>query len=112
MPIFPAGRRWFISASWATLVVSLMHTLGSTLSSPPPDAAYQTLESTMRGYTVPLGLGMMPSMWDINRSLVFTMSICLAALGVLGVIIGQSRDASSRLLRPAAMLYLLASAGL
>jgi hypothetical protein len=112
MPLFPAGRRWFISASWATLVVSLLHTLGNTLSSAPPDAAYRTLESTMRGYTMALGLGMVPSMWDINRSLVFTMSICLAALGVLGVLIGQSRDTSQRLLRPAALLYMLASAAL
>jgi hypothetical protein len=112
MPMFPAGRRWFISASWATLVVSLLHTLGNTLPSPPSDAGYQALESTMRGYRVPLGLGMVPSMWDISQSLVFTMSICLAALGVLGVMIGQSRDTSSRLLRPAALLFMLVSAAL
>jgi hypothetical protein len=112
MPIFPAGRRWFISASWATVLVSLLHTAGNTLSSPPSDAAYTTLESTMRGYRIPLGLGMVPSMWQINQSLVFTMSICLATMGVLGIVLATSRDTTSRLLRPAAIVLTLASAGL
>jgi hypothetical protein len=112
MPMFPAGRRWFLAASWATLLVSALHTIGNTLSSPPADAAYTTLESTMRGYRIPLGLGMVPSMWDINQSLVFTMSICLAAIGVLGVIVGTSRETTPRLVRPAAVVLTLASAAL
>jgi hypothetical protein len=66
----------------------------------------------MRGYRIPLGLGMAPSMWDISQSLVFTMSICLAAMGVLGILLGTSRDASPRLLRPAAVVLTLASAAL
>ena len=32
-------------------VVALLHTLGNTLSTPPADAAYTTLETTMKGYT-------------------------------------------------------------
>ena len=112
MPMFPAGRRWFLAGSWATILVSILHTMGSTLSPPPPDAAYKTLESTMRGYMIPLGLGMVPSMWDINQSLVFTMSICLATMGLLGVVLGTSRDATARLLRPAAVLFTLGSAAL
>ncbi len=66
----------------------------------------------MRGYHIPLGLGMIPSMWDINQSLVFTMSICLAAMGLLGIVLGTSRDTTSRVLRPAAIVLSLASAGL
>jgi hypothetical protein len=112
MPIFPPGRRWFVAASWATVLVSLLHTLGNTLPPPPTDAAYVTLESTMRGYRIPLGLGMVPSMWDISHSLVFTMSICLAAMGVLGILLGTSRDATHLLLRPAAVVLTLASAAL
>jgi hypothetical protein len=112
MPMFPAGRRWFLTGSWATILVSLLHTMGSTLSTPPPDAAYKTLESTMRGYTIPLGLGLVPSMWDINRSLVFTMSICLATMGLLGIVLGTSRDTTPRLLRPAAVILTIASAAL
>jgi hypothetical protein len=112
MAIFPDGRRWFVTASWAAVLVSLLHTLGNTLSTPPTDANYTTLEQTMRGYTVPLGLGMAPSMWDINQSLVFTMSICLAAMGLLGVAIGTANDATSRLVRPAAVILAIASAAL
>jgi hypothetical protein len=112
MPMFPAGRRWFVAASWTTVLVSLLHTAGNTLPSAPPDPAYTTLESTMRGYHIPLGLGMIPSMWDINQSLVFTMSICLAAMGLLGIVLGTSRDTTSRVLRPAAIVLSLASAGL
>jgi hypothetical protein len=111
MPLFPAGRRWFVSASWATVLASLLHTAGNTLSPTPTDAAYSTLESTMRGYRIDLGLRMVPSMWDINQSLVFTMSFCLATIGVLGVLIGTSRD-TARLLRPAAIVLTLASAAL
>jgi hypothetical protein len=111
MPMFPAGRRWFVSASWATVLVSLLHTAGNTLAPNPTDTAYSALESNMRGYRIPLGLGMVPSMWDINQSLVFTMSICLAALGLLGIVVGTSRD-TSRLLRPAAIILTLASAAL
>jgi hypothetical protein len=112
MPLFAPGRRWFVSSSWATVVVALLHTLGNTLSSPPPDAAYTTLEKTMRGYTIPLGLGMVPSMWDINRSLVFTMSITLAAIGIMGVVIGASREAGGSLRRSIAIVMLVASAAL
>jgi hypothetical protein len=112
MPMFPSGRRWFVTASWATVAVSLLHTAGNTLSSPPTDPGYATLEKTMRGFTVPLGLGLVPSMWDINRSLVFTMSICLVTMGVLGILLGTSRDTTPRLLRPASVLLTLASAAL
>jgi hypothetical protein len=112
MPMFPAGRRWFVAASWTTVLVSLLHTAGNTLPPPPPDPAYTTLESTMRGYHIPLGLGMVPSMWDVNQSLVFTMSICLAAMGLLGIVLGTSRDTTSRVLRPASIVLSLASASL
>ena len=61
MPMFPAGRRWFVAASWTTVLVSLLHTAGNTLAPPPTDAAYTSLESAMRGYRMPLGLGMVPS---------------------------------------------------
>jgi hypothetical protein len=112
MAIFPQGRRWLVAASWTTVFVALFHTLGNTLSSPPPDEAYATLERTMRAYRLPLGLGMVPSMWDINQSLVFTMSICLAAMGVLGILAGVSGDAGPVLRRRVATVLAVASASL
>ena len=114
MPFFPVGRRWFTTASWATVVVALLHTLGNTLSAPPADAAYTTLETTMKGYTVPLGLGMSPSMWDINQSLVFTMSIALATMGPLWLCCCRDRTETLTpgLLRPAAVVLTVASLAL
>ena len=76
--------------SWATILVSILHTLGNTLS--PPAAGrgvYRRSSRRCAATSIPLGLGMVPSMWDINQSLVFTMSICLAAMGLLGIAAGH-----------------------
>jgi hypothetical protein len=112
MAMFPRGRRWLVVASWTTVFVALLHTIGNTLSAPPPGEAYATLERTMRDYHLPLGLGMVPSMWDINQSLVFTMSVCLAAMGALGIVAGVSGDAGPVLRRRVAISLTIASAAL
>ena len=93
MSLFAPGRRWFAAASIATIVVAALHTLGNTVGPAPTDAAYLDLDAAMRGYVVPLGLGMSPSVWRsaIHQSLVFTMSICLVGMGSLGLVIGSSR---------------------
>lgn len=111
-PMFSRGRRWFTGGSIATIVTALLHTLGNTLSSPTADPGYASLEAAMRGYRVPLGLGMVPSMWDVNQSLVFTMSITLAAMGAFGIVLASSREASPGLLARASRLFLAASAAL
>jgi len=111
MSIFAAGRRWFAAASSATIVVAALHTLGNTLGPAPTDASYVALDAAMRGYVVPLGLGMSPSVWMIYQSLVFTMSICLVAMGSLGLVIGAS-DASPRLISRAALVLAVSSAAL
>jgi hypothetical protein len=111
MSIFAAGRRWFAAASIATIVVAALHTLGNTLGPAPTDAAYLVLDTAMRGYVVPLGLGMSPSVWMIYQSLVFTMSICLVAMGSLGLVIGGS-DASPRLISRAALVLAVSSAAM
>jgi len=112
MTLFARGRRAFSSACIATIVVAALHTIGNTLSGPPPDAAYAAVVSAMRGYTIPLGIGMSPSLWDIYRGLVFTMSICLVAMGALGLMIAASRDATARLLSGAALVLGVFSAAL
>ena len=65
MQLFARGRRLFTWSCIATLVVAALHTIGNTASTPPGDAAYVSLESAMRGYRVPLGMGMAPSVWEI-----------------------------------------------
>ena len=64
----------------------------------------------MRGYRVPLGIGMAPSIWDIFRGLVFTMTVCLLAMGALGLVIAADRDATPRLLSRAAIVLTVMSA--
>jgi hypothetical protein len=112
MTLFAPGRRWFAAGSIATIVVAALHTIGNTLAPEPTDAAYVALVAAMRGYVIPLGLGMFPSMWAIYHSLVFTMSICLVAMGGLGLVIGSSSDASPRLIARAALVLFVASAAL
>jgi hypothetical protein len=112
MTLLASGRRMFATASIATILVAILHTIGNTLSSPPADQAYVSLEAAMRAYTVPLGMGMVPSVWDIYQGLVFTMSICLAAMGALGMVIGASRDATPALLSRIALTQAIASAAL
>ena len=94
------------------ILTALLHTIGNTLPSPPTDKAYVALERSMRAYTIPLGLGMVPSMWDINQSLVFTMSITLATMGILSLVIGMSREPGRSLPRTIAIIQAVASAAL
>ncbi len=55
---------------------------------------------------------MSPSVWAIYRRLVFTMTICLVAMGSLGLMIGSSTDVSPRLISRAALVLAVSSAAL
>jgi hypothetical protein len=66
----------------------------------------------MRGFTVPLGMGMSPSVWDIDRCLVFTMSICLVGIGALGMAVGSSPEVSPGILTRVAVVMTAISAAL
>jgi hypothetical protein len=79
MTPFAAGRRLFSSASIATIVVAILHTIGHFAPS-PNDERYTVLERTMRDYRIPLGLGMEPSIHDIFRSLSLTMSVAILTI--------------------------------
>ena len=112
MQLFVRGRRLFTWSCIATIVVAGLHTIGNTVSTPPGDAAYVSLEAAMHGYRVPMGMGMAPSIWEIFRGLVFTMSICLVAMGALGLTVAGSRDASPQLLSRLALVLAISSAAL
>jgi hypothetical protein len=98
MIMFTRGRRLFATACIATIVVAILHTIGNTLGDAPPDPAYAAVDAAMRGYRIPLGMGMSPSVYDIHRTLVFTMSISIAAMGVLGLVVAASREATHTLI--------------
>lgn len=112
MPLFARGRRLFTWSCIATIVVAALHTIGNTVGTPPGDAAFVSLESAMRGYRIPMGMGMSPSVWEIYRGLVFTMSLCLVAMGALGLAVAGSRDATTRLLSRLALVFAISSAAL
>jgi hypothetical protein len=112
MTLFQRGRRLYTSACLATILVAILHTIGNTLSSPPADPEYFRVLEAMTRYRIPLGLGMSPSVWDIYRDLVFTMSVCLVAMGVLGLVVGSSVDATPRLISRMALAGALSSAAL
>jgi hypothetical protein len=112
MPLFARGRRLFTWSCIATIVVAVLHTIGNTVAPPPGDAAFVSLESAMRGYRIPMGMGMSPSVWEIYRGLVFTMSLCLVAMGALGLAVAGSRDATTRLLSRLALVFAISSAAL
>jgi ribose/xylose/arabinose/galactoside ABC-type transport system permease subunit len=99
-------------ACLATIAVAGLHTIGNTLPSEPPDAAYHSVTGAMRGYTIPLGMGMAPSLWDVYRALVFTMSICFVAMGALGLVVAGSPDATPRILTRTAWTLTLSSIAL
>jgi len=112
MLVFARGRRLFTWSCIATIVVATLHTIGNTVSTPPGDDALASVENAMRGYRIPLGMGMTPSVWEIYRGLIFTMSICLVAMGVLGLAVAGSRDATPPLLSRLALVLAIFSASL
>jgi hypothetical protein len=70
------------------------------------------MEGAMRGYRIPLGMGMSPSVWDVYKCLVFTMSISFVAMGAFGLVVSGSRDATPRLLTRTALVGAIFSAAL
>lgn len=110
--IMQRDNRRLAVASAAMMIVAALHTIGNI--SPPPEVAERLapLREQMQRTVVPFGLGMTPSVWDIQRSLVFTMSVCLLTIGCLGMLVALDRDASNRLRRRIAGTAAAASAAL
>jgi hypothetical protein len=100
--LFHVGRRLYATAALLTLIVAALHAYG--MSRPMPtdlDLAVQAMQNTRAD----LGLGMAPTMWDFDRSLAYGMSIALAMMGLLGLILAGTPEATSRVLsRTAAVM--------
>jgi hypothetical protein len=97
-PIWQRGRRLFTTAAILMILTAIAHTMGN-LFPPPQGPPEQQLFAAMDAYRAPLGLGMTPSMHDIYTTIVFTMSITFAALGVMNLVIAASSESSATLLR-------------
>jgi len=87
----------FSTAAVLMILTAVAHTAGNLTASPTPTE--QTVFSEMNGLHVPLGMGMNPSIYDIYWTLVLTMSITFAALGLINLLLAASPDVSGRVLR-------------
>lgn len=100
--LFHVGRRLYTTAAILTLIVAGFHTY-STSQPIPPDL--DPVVQSMQNAQVDMGMGMAPSVWDIDRSLAYTMSITLATMGLLGLLLAGTPEATSRVLsRTAAVM--------
>lgn len=104
MIIFSKGRRSLTLAAIATLLVAAAHTIGTFVPPSADDTGLIALVATMQGYRVPMGLGMEPSLWDIQQGLSLAMSLFLVAFAVLGLSFAGDQDAAPRTLSRIAMI--------
>lgn len=109
--MFTKGRRWLSIASLAMVLVAGLHTAGQ-FASQPEGSAFATALAGMQAARVPMGAGMEPSVFDLFRSLAFTMSVTVVALGVLGLAVAADREAPARLLWRVSLLLALVSLAL
>jgi len=107
--MFMRGRRLFTVASLAMILVAVLHTIGN-LNTAPADPAHAAVQQAMRGYTIPLGMGMAPSVWGIFRLLVYIMTGTLSGLGALGLVLAVDREVTGRTLRRVAAALTITSA--
>src|SRR5262245_8963783 len=103
------GRRLFTIASLTTVLVACLHAIGNS-NTTPVDAGEAAVIQAMTGYTIPLGMGMAPSFWDILRTLVHTMTVTLVALGAVGLTLAADRQVGARVLRKVAVILAISSA--
>lgn len=106
--MFTKGRRLYTTASILTIVVAGIHTLGNTQAYPPE---YEGVVTAMRGALFPMGMGMSPSIYDFYWSFIFGISILLGGLGVLGLVLASTTDASTKVLARSAAVFAVISAG-
>ena len=96
--IFKSGNRLFAAGSVGLIIVALLHGIGN-FAPPPADPALNAVIDAMRGYHFDLGLGMRPSLMDIDTSLSITMSIMLLFVGIQNLVTLRVAGDSAKLTR-------------
>ena len=109
--MFRKGTRILGTASVLLLLEALAHTLG-TISPLPDDPAVQALVRSMTELRQPLGLGMEPSAWDIQRGLAYALTVLFALMGAIGLIIPALAPGDRRIQRGTAGILLVANVAL
>lgn len=85
-------------------LTGLAHTVGQFGTDPPSLAP--TIDA-MRAATLPMGLGMSPSLCDIFVDLAFTMSVTFFALTAMNLLLVYGVDATTRQRRAASAITLV-----
>ena len=85
LKMFKRGTRLFSLATIMLLLIAVLHTFG--LFSDPVDEEGIVLVQSMRGYKIDVGMGMHPSVYDVQMSLGLTMSIFMIFLAMLNFIV-------------------------
>jgi hypothetical protein len=83
-----SARRLLQISAILMLLGAVLHTIGNL--SPPTDPRLIKLEEAMNGYTFDAGMSMHPSLRDVHMTLVLTMSITFAALGILNLVLASA----------------------
>ena len=109
--MFNRGNRLFATGSIMLLLVAALHTFGH-FAGAPEDEALASVANAMRAYTFDLGLGMRPSLMDVQESLSLTMSIFLIFLGMQNLTTLALAPQARRLVRALALINFLCAAAL
>lgn len=109
--MFRRGTRILGTASVLLLLEAIAHTLG-TVSPLPDEPSVQALVAAMRDLRQPLGLGMEPSAWDIQRGLAYALTVLFALMGATGLIMPALAPHNRRVYRGTAAMLLVANAAL
>jgi hypothetical protein len=100
------GRRMFSIACFLILITAALHTIGNMAGAPTRGPEENGIR-VMQEVRLNMGMGMEPSMYDIFRTLTFTMSVTFTALGVIGLILTGSKSVSSGVIRNITWFYAL-----
>ena len=93
----PPGRRTFVVASVFLMLVGVLHAAGH-FAYRPTDPGVLAIIAALKSQRVPLGLGMAPSMLDLQNALSLTMAGTFVWLGLTGAIVALA-GASAKTLR-------------
>ena len=104
MPRPARGRGWFWTGTVLLALTGVAHSVGQFT---PDEPELATAIAAMRGAHLPMGMGMVPSLFDIFRALAFTMSIAFFALAAFNVVIVRHRDTTPALLRAVTVVNLV-----
>ena len=85
LALFKKGTRLYSTATILLVLVAALHTLG--LFNEPVDEDGVALVEAMRAYTVDVGMGMHPSVYDVQMSLGLTMPIFMVFLTLLSIVV-------------------------